>query len=38
MTEEEAGLAKKLKCKCGRTIVTANGSIYSTNIVAGKAS
>ena len=35
MTAADAGIPKKLKCKCGRTIVVENGFIYSTKIVGG---
>jgi len=30
MTPEQAGTNKKVKCKCGRTIVVLNGFIYCT--------
>ena len=32
MTAAEADISKKLKCKCGRTIVIQNGLVYSTKI------
>ena len=34
MTAEDADISKKLKCKCGRTIVVQNGFIYSREMVA----
>jgi hypothetical protein len=36
MAPEGADISKKLKCKCGRTIVVQNGFIYSTKLAADK--
>lgn len=38
MTAADADIPKKLKCKCGRTIVVENRFIYSTKKVADAAS
>jgi hypothetical protein len=38
LTAEEAGIDKKMKCKCGRAIVVYRGFIYSTKKMADKAS
>jgi hypothetical protein len=37
MTAEEAGIDRKMNCKCGRTIVVYRGFVYSAKNVADKA-
>ena len=38
LTTGEAGIDKKMKCKCGRTIVVYRGFIYSTKKLTNKLS